>query len=169
MGYKKSRAFAFLRHVPVIRDTADPEYVGIFLLFMCVVVGALIAFGQSSSAYTKVLQTAGGVLVVLGVYFTVVNLRTSRVEQYVGRLIAAIGQLGSESKAVRLATIRLLEALVLEEPDVNVKDVERVARYKRAAIEALAAIARPDENTEVALAGEVSDAVASASSDNDLS
>lgn len=49
------------------------------------------------------------------------------------------------------------------------KDVERVARYKRAAVEALAAIARPDKNTEVALAGEVSDAVASASSDNDLS
>jgi hypothetical protein len=80
-----------------------------------------------------------------------------------------LGNWGSESKAVRLATIRLLEALVLEEPDVNVKDVERVARYKRAAVEALAAIARPDKNTEVALAGEVSDAVASASSDNDLS
>ena len=43
-----------------MRDTADPEYAGIYFLFICAVVGALIAFGHGSSAYTHILQTAEG-------------------------------------------------------------------------------------------------------------
>src|ERR1700690_759141 len=101
MAPKKS-AFKFSYHIPVLRDTADPEYAAIYFLFVCVVVGALVIFGRGNNAYTHILQTAGGVLVVLGVYLTSVNLRISRAEQYAGRLTAAIGQLDSGSEAVRL-------------------------------------------------------------------
>jgi hypothetical protein len=155
MESKKSRAFKFFDHVPVLRDTGDPEYAGIFLLFACAVAGALIVFGHSRSAYTDVLQTAGGVLVVMGVYLTTVSLRTSRSEQYAGRLMTAIGQLNSQSEAVRVGTIRLLEAILVEAPDVTTKDLERVGRYKRAVIAALDAISKPGETNEAALARDV--------------
>jgi hypothetical protein len=55
MGPGDSRAFKFFDHVPVMRDTGDPEYAGIFLLFVCVVVGGLIVFGHGNNAYTHVL------------------------------------------------------------------------------------------------------------------
>jgi hypothetical protein len=169
MNSKKSRAFKFFDHVPVVRDTGDPEYAGIFFLFVCAVAGALLIFGQSSNAYTDILQTAGGALVVMGVYLTTVSLRTSRSEQYAGRLMTAIGQLDSQSEAVRLGTIRLLEAILVEAPDVTTKDLERVDRYRRAVIEALDAISNPGEMSEVALAREVSSAVAVTLSDTPLS
>jgi Arc/MetJ-type ribon-helix-helix transcriptional regulator len=127
---------------------------------VCAAVGALFAFGQSSSAYTRILQTAGGALVVLGVYLTSVNLRISRSEQYAGRLTTAIGQLDSQSEAVRLGTIRLLQAMLREAPHVTAEDRERLGRYKRAVIEALDAISSRGVTREAVLARAVSDAVA---------
>jgi hypothetical protein len=158
MNSKRS-AFKFFDHIPIMRDTADPEYAGIYFLFMCAVAGALIVFGQSNSAYTHILQTAGGALVVLGVYLTSANLRISRSEQYAGRLMTAIGQLNSQSEAVRLGTIRLLEAILVEVPHVTTEDRERVNRYKRAVIEALDAISSQGGTREAVLARAVSDAV----------
>ena len=165
----KRSAFKFSYRIPVMRDTADPEYAAIYGLFVCVVVGALIVFGQSSSTYTHILQTAGGVLVVLGVYLTSVNLRISRSEQYAGRLMTALGQLNSQSEAVRLGTIRLLEAMLVEVPFVTAEDRERVARYKRAVIEALDAISSQGETREAVLAREVSGAVVVSATDTAVS
>ncbi len=156
----KKSAFKFFYHVPVMRDTADPEYAGIYFLFMCAVAAALLAFGQSSNAYTHILQTAGGALVVLGVYLTSVNLRISRSEQYAGRLITAIGQLDSQSEAVRLGTIRLLQAILVEAPHVTTEDRERLGGYKRAVKEALDVVSAQGEPREADLARTVSGAVA---------
>ena len=158
MNSKRS-AFKFCYHIPVMRDTADPEYAGIYFLFICAVVGALIAFGHGSSAYTHILQTAGGVGSSFGVYLTSVNLRISRSEQYAGRLMTAIGQLNSQSEAVRLGTIRLLEAILAEAPHVTTEDRERLNGYKRAVIEALDAISSQGGTREAVLARAVSGAV----------
>jgi hypothetical protein len=165
----KRSAFKFSYHVPVMRDTADPEYAAIYLLFVCAVVGALIAFGQSSSAYTRILQAAGGTLVVLGVYLTSANLRISRSEQYAGRLTTAIGQLDSQSEAVRLGTIRLLQAILGEAPHVTAEDRERLRRYKRAVIDVLDAISSRGVTREAVLARAVSDEVAVTLADTTVS
>jgi hypothetical protein len=159
MNSRKSRAFKFFERVPVVRDTGEPQYAGIFFLFVCAVLGALIVLGHSTGSYSRVLQTAGGALVVLGVYLTIVGLRASRAEQYASRLMTAIGQLSSESEAVRLGTIRLLEALLVEAPELTGHDLARVARYKLAVIETLDAISRTDNANEAALALEVSRSV----------
>lgn len=135
---KRRLAFKFFTQVPVIRDTGDPEYAGILLLFAGTVVAGLVLMGTHD--YTHVLQTAGGALVLLGLYFTGVNLRSARAEQYAARLISAIAHLASDSEAVRVATIRLLEAMLLEAPNVLSEEHARVTSYKQAVREALAVI-----------------------------
>jgi hypothetical protein len=74
--------------------------------------------------------------------------------------MTAVGQLGSESEAVRLGTIRLLEAILLESPKVTTADRERVRRYKEAVIEALDAIAAQGDTREATVARRVSEQVA---------
>jgi hypothetical protein len=160
MSSGNSRAFKFFDHVPVIRDTGDPEYAGIFVLFACAVLIALIVLGNSNNAYTHVLQTAGGALVALGVYLTTVNLRSTRSEHYASRLMTAMGQLNSESEATRVGTIRLLEAMLVETPKVNTADRERLVRYKEAVVEALDVIAAQGETREADVARSVASTVA---------
>jgi hypothetical protein len=70
--------------------------------------------------------------------------------------MTALGQLNSQSEAVRLGTIRLLEAMLVEVPFVTAGDRERVPRYKGAVIEALDAISSQGETGEAVLAREVS-------------
>jgi hypothetical protein len=161
MSPEKSRAFKFFDRVPVVRDTGDPEYAGILLLFVCSVGVALLILGGGSDAYTHVLQTAGGVLVVLGLYLTGVNLRTARSEQYAGRLMTAIAQLASESEAVRIGTIRLLEAMLIEAPNVTTEDRIRVERYKTAVVDALNSLGGESDTPAALLARQVSASVAS--------
>jgi hypothetical protein len=86
MSPEKPRSLRFFARLPITRDAGDPEYAGVLLLFALIVGGGLLFLGGTSDAYGHVLQTAGGALVLLGLYFTGINLRWTRYEQYAGRL-----------------------------------------------------------------------------------
>jgi hypothetical protein len=116
----KHRLFNQLNRVPIVGETADPV-VGSALIALTVltIIGVALPgklFPHDPDARTHVLQLAGGLLVVIGVYWAAVNLRETRARQYFERLSAAIDQVGSESLAVQVGGIWLLKSLVLETP-----------------------------------------------------
>jgi hypothetical protein len=151
----KSRAFRFFDHVPGIRDTNDPEYAGILLVYVCIVVAALFVIGTRPNGYTHVLQTAGGFLVLLGLYITGVALRTGRLEQCTSRVMGAIAQLGTTNEAVQIGTIRMLEAMLYEAPNVTSEDRVKVQRYKTAIIDALESMGSSSDTSAAQLARRV--------------
>lgn len=152
---RKSNAFKLFDRIPIIRDTNDPEYAGILLIFLCGVAVALLVFGNRADGYTRVLQTAGGLLVILGLYITGVNLRTSRLEQYASRVMTAIAQLDTDNEAVQMGIIRLLEAMLLEAPNVTTEDRIKVGRYRTAIVEALKSLADESDKPPALLARQV--------------
>lgn len=137
---RKSQRFKFFDRVPGLRDTNDPEYAGVLLVYLCIVAAILILLGKRANGYTHVLQTAGGLLVLLGLYITGISTRTARLEQYASRVLGAIAQLDSTNEAVKIGTVRMLEAMLHETPNVTTEDRLKVQRYKTAIIDTLEAL-----------------------------
>jgi hypothetical protein len=141
----KVRSFRFFENIWLIGDTGDPETTGLLIIFATLVALALVAadvlLPHDRNAYSHVLQTAAGVVVLVGVYYTAANLRTAREEQYAARLATTIGQLGSETVAVRIGAIRLLEAMAWETPNVPTDARERVVARKKAILDVLTTVA----------------------------
>jgi hypothetical protein len=143
----KARLFDVSTRIPLVRETADPW---IFLVLAALVLATLFAvsfpgevFPEDDDARTHVIQLAAGALVILGAYFTAVNIREARAQQAFERLCRVIDQLGSETEAVRLGALRMLESIALEELDLPGGSTEAVLDARRRAIgEALAAVAR---------------------------
>lgn len=146
--------------IPIVRETADPW---IFLMLAGLVLLTALAlafpdevFSGDKDARTHVIQVAAGLLVILGAYFTSVNIREVRAHQSFERLHKVIGQLESESEAVRIGAIRLLESIALEKLDLPTGSAGEVTRARRKAIrEALDAFARESQGPAVAVAQEV--------------
>ncbi len=132
--------------MPLVGDTADPW---IFLVLTALVAVATFGvlfpedvFPGDDDARAHVIQVAAGLLVILGAYFTAVNIREVRAQQAFDRLCKVIEQLGNGSEAVRLGSIRLLESIALEKLDLPSGSAGEVTRARRDAIrEALAALA----------------------------
>jgi len=146
--------------VPIVRETADPW---IFLMLVGLVLATILAlifpeqvFSGDRDPRTHIIQVAAGLLVILGAYFTSVNLREVRAHQSFERLCKTIGQLESDSEAVRIGAIRLLESLELEKLDLPTGSAGEVTSARRQAIrEALEAFARESQGPAVAVAQEV--------------
>lgn len=115
---KESVELAF-RRAPIVGESVDPVIAGIlWLVLMLGIVGVALAgsvlFPHDKDARSHVIQLAGGVLLVLGAYFTVRNLMASQAQQYAERLRTTIAELDKSSPAVQRAAVNLLEAMAYE-------------------------------------------------------
>jgi hypothetical protein len=143
----KARLFDLSSRIPLVRETADPW---IFLVLSVLFVATAFAvvfpedvFAGDRDARSHVIQVAAGLLVVLGAYFTAVNIRESRNQQAFDRLCRVIDQLGVESEAVRVGAVRLLESIALEKLDLPSGSTGDVLRARQHAVrDVLAAVAR---------------------------
>jgi hypothetical protein len=143
----KARLFSLSTRIPLAKETADPW---IFLVLVALVVVATVGvvfpedvFPGDEDARSHVIQVAAGFLVILGAYFTAVNIREARAQHAFDRLCKVIEQLGSESEAVRIGAIRLLESIALEKLDLPGGSTGRVMRARNDAIvEALGSVAQ---------------------------
>jgi hypothetical protein len=148
----KARLFDLSTRVPLVRETADPW---IFLVLTALVAVTTLAvifpedvFSGDRDARGHVLQVAAGLLVILGAYFTAVNIREARAQQAFDRLCKVIEQLGSSSEAVRVGAVKLLESIALEKLDLPSGNSGEVMLARHGAIrEALACVAQ--ESTEL--------------------
>ena len=139
--------FALSNRIPLVREATDPM---MFLVLATLVVATGFAvffaedvFPGDEDARSHVLQLAGGLLIVLGGYFTSVSLREIRAQQAFDRLCRVIEQLGSDSEAVRVGAIKLLEGLTLEKLELPSGTAGAAARTRQEVIrEALEAVAR---------------------------
>ncbi len=142
----KARLFDFAGRIPVARETADPW---IFLVLIGLVAATVVAlvfarevFPDDDDARGHVIQLATGMLVILGAYFTAVNIREVRAQQTFDRLCRVIEQLGSDSEPVRVGAIRLLESIALEKLDLPAGSAGSALEARHVAVrEALASVA----------------------------
>lgn len=86
------------------------------ILTMVAIALPTTVFPHDHDGRTHVLQIAGGLLVVLGVYYTSIALRDRRAHEYLERLATCIGQLDSACKATRVGAVRLIQGIALETP-----------------------------------------------------
>jgi hypothetical protein len=116
----KERLFQWVNGLPVIGEVADPIVASVLGMLVVVTMVAIAipgsVFPHDHDARTHVLQIAGGLLVVLGVYYTSIALRDRRAHEYLERFATAIGQLDSGCKATRLGAVRLIQGVALEKP-----------------------------------------------------
>jgi len=132
--------------LPIVGETADPW---IFLVLMTLVAVAALGvafpddvFPGDDDARAHVIQVAAGLLVILGAYFTAVNIREARAHQAFDRLCRVIEQLGNGNEAVRVGAVKLLESIALEKLDLPSGSAGEAMRARRNAIrEALRAVA----------------------------
>lgn len=143
----KARLFDLSTRIPLVRETADP-WIFLVLAALVVVTAFAVTFPQDvfpgdKDARGHVIQVAAGFLVILGAYFTAVNIREARAQQAFDRLCRVIEQLGSGNEAVRIGAIRLLESIALEKLDLPGGSTGEVMRARNAAIrEALESVVR---------------------------
>jgi hypothetical protein len=142
----KDRLFAFSERLPLIGRAADP-FVAAALGLVVVLTLVFVAipgqvFPEDHNARGHILQLAGGLIVVGGAYFAAVNLRSTRASQLADRLRATLGDLGSDSEAVRVGAIQLLEGMANEDPNLPKDTAGRAAvqAQRRAIYAALAAM-----------------------------
>ncbi len=159
-GLKES-IWGLTDRIPIVRETADPVMTTVLgLVIGLTIVGVCTPhtfFPHDRNARTEVLQLAGGLLVVLGAYYTVLGITHRRAHEYLERLSKLIEQLGSPSQAVRLGTIRLLQSTAHEQPrfprDSNTAQAS--AARQAAILDALAELSSEDESSVAHLAREV--------------
>ena len=116
----KTRLFATINRAPIVGELADPIVASVLgtLVIITIVAIALpsAVFPRDHDGRTHVLQIAGGLLVVFGVYYTSIAVRDRRAHEYLERLAACIGQLDSTCKATRVGAVRLIQGIALETP-----------------------------------------------------
>jgi hypothetical protein len=157
----KARLFQVVStRIPLVRETADPwiflALVGLVLVTTVALIFPDTVFSGDEDPRTHVIQVAAGLLVILGAYFTAVNIREVRAHQSFERLNLAIGQLESDSQAVRIGAIRLLESVALEKLDLPTSSAGEVSLARRRAIrEALEALTLESQGPSVVVAREV--------------
>jgi hypothetical protein len=153
--------FDFAGRIPVARETADPwVFLAMIGLVAATAAGLVFAhdvFPGDDNARGYVIQLAAGMLVILGAYFTAVNIREARAQQAFDRLCRAIEQLGSDSEPVRVGAVRLLESIALEKLELPTGSAgDALAARQKAIREALALVsAERDGRPSVELAQRV--------------
>jgi hypothetical protein len=145
----KARLFSVTERTPLARETADP-WIFLLLTGLVVVAGLAVAFPgevfpEDEDARSHVIQLAAGMLVILGAWFTAVNIREVRAHQAFERLQKVIEQLGDGDEAVRIGAIRLLQSIALEKLDLPGGSTGQALVARRKAVgDALAAVAAED-------------------------
>jgi len=75
----RTRLFDLAGRIPIVHETADPWIFTVLLLLIGIaaygVINADSVFPGDKDARAHVIQAAAGFLVILGAYFTAVNLR----------------------------------------------------------------------------------------------
>jgi len=149
-GTPKSRLFESSTRLPLVGETADPW---IFLVLAALVAASVLGiafphaiFPGDRDARGHVIQAAAGCLVILGAYFTAVNIREARAHQAAERLGRTIDQLGSGDEAVRVAAVKLLQSMALERLDLPSQSAGEAMDARNGAIrEALTVVAEGEE------------------------
>jgi hypothetical protein len=150
------------RRVPVIKDAADPVVAGVlWLVVILTVAGVALAgtviFPHDKDARSHIIQLAGGMIVILGAYFTARRLVAGQTQQYVERLGATLALLDSDHEATRIGAIKLLQGMAVEGAGLprNSGGIESAGAWQAAIQQALKAVAdNPAEmgNTAASLA-----------------
>lgn len=147
----KQRLFGVPGRLPFVGETADP-WIFTVLATLAVTAGLATAFAGEVFPHDKdarghVIQLAAGLLVLLGAYFTAVNIRETRAHQAFERLHKVLEQLGSPSEPVRLGAISLLESIAVERLDLPSGSAteEVTAARNHAVVTALQAVAAEEE------------------------
>jgi hypothetical protein len=157
----KERLFGLSDRIPLVKEAADPIVAAVLgLLVVLAIVGISIPgeiFPHDNAARSHILQLAGGLILVLGAYYTSVNLRELRAHQYLDRLAKNIELLGAPNQAVRMGSIRLLQGIALERPALPVDSTTAgAASARRHAIrEALETVSEADDARTAQLAATV--------------
>lgn len=141
----RDRLYTSAEKLPLVGGAAYPfmaAALGVFVILTSVAV--LIpqyVFPGDKDARAHVLQLGGGLIVVGAFYFATVTLRASRAAQLADRIVATIALLGSESEAVRIGAVALLEDMSRENPNLPKDSVSRATNraQKRAILQALTA------------------------------
>ena len=141
----RDRLYTSAEKLPLVGGAAYPfmaAALGVFVILTSVAV--LIpqyVFPGDKDARAHVLQLGGGLIVVGAFYFATVTLRASRAAQLADRIVATIALLGSESEAVPIGAVALLEDMSRENPNLPKDSVSRATNraQKRAILQALAA------------------------------
>jgi len=142
----KAKLFEASTFLPFVGETADPWIFLVLSALVAVTVAGValphVVFPRDRDARSHVIQVAGGLLVVLGAYFTAVNIREVRAQQAFERLCKVIEQLGDPSEHVRIGSVRLRESIALEDLDLTSGSMGDVRRARRNAIrDALVSVA----------------------------
>jgi hypothetical protein len=145
--------------VPLIKDAGDPVVAGLLLALLLAAIVCLIEandiFPSDHEARTHVIQAVGGIVVLLGAYFTANRLAFQRSQQRAEILSKLLDQIGSDNRAIRIGAIRLIERVVLELPRHRAAAVERRI-YEQAIRDALETL-REREDCDQTTARAISD------------
>lgn len=157
----KTRAFSLFDRIPIVGEFADPIIATVLLAIMAVTAGALLLssqiFPHDHEARSHVIQIAGGLVLILGLYYASVTVRELRAQQYLERLSTLISQLASTNEAVRAGTLRLLQSAALERPTLpSDSTTEGAAQARRRAIwEAVTLVSKEGDSDASALAAAI--------------
>lgn|SRR5271170_5140865 len=158
MPGSKTRVFSVFDRIPIVSEFADPIVATVLLAIIAVTAGALLLssqiFPHDSEARSHVIQIAGGLVLILGLYYASVTVRELRAQQYLERLSTLIGQLSSTNEAVRVGTLRLLQSAALERPTLpSDSTTEGAAQARSRAIwEAITQVSRENDSDAAVLA-----------------
>ena len=154
----KTRIFSIVDRIPIVREFADPIIAAVLLAIITVTASALLLssqiFPHDSEARSHIIQIAGGLVLILGLYYASVTVRELRAQQYLERLSTLIGQLSSTNEAVRVGTLRLLQSAALERPTLPSDSTTEGATQARswAIWEAITQVSREDDSGAAVLA-----------------
>lgn len=164
----KAQLWSVTDRIPLVKETADPVVAtALGLLVVVAIVGISIPstiFPHDRTARSHVLQLAGGLLVVFGVYYTALTIRDRRSHEYLERVATLIAQLASPSPAVQIGTIRLLQNAALEKPALPRDSISAEASVARrdAILDALGELSKQNNSSVSCLAQTVYDDLISA-------
>lgn len=158
---QKSRVYRASDRVPVLKEMADPVIAGCLgLVVVAAAIGLFFAgdlFPGDENPEATVLQTGGGLVLAIGVYFTAVNIRLARAAKHAEHIATVLGLLDTDREDVRVGAVKLLEAVGTEAPDVPGDIASRRAAVARhasiiAVLEEVAAAGRSPSASAAALA-----------------
>jgi len=130
--------------VPEFKDPSDWEDKTVGMVLLAIALGAVAAIllgwrssGSKADLIDAVVKCAGGVIVLLGAYFTARTLKQSRAEHRLARMQEAIKMTGDDHPSVALGGMLILNELARTSDET--RGEKRQAVLVRAVLAELAA------------------------------
>lgn len=134
---QKTRVYGAFDRVPVLREMADPVIAGCLAVVVLAVAVALVfapdILPRDDNPEASIVQVGGGLVLVVGVYFTAVNIRLSRAANHSEHIATVLALLDTDREDVRLGAVKLLQAVGTESPDTPGDSASRAAARARQA------------------------------------